>query len=175
MQDAVSRLAEARAQLAVAQDLLARTVVVAPESASVTDLRFFTPGSSVFAGQAILDIVPQDDPLVVEAAASPADIERVALGQQVNVGLTGFPHRRVAPLLGQLVYASADHQVNARGEPYFLVRAVLDPRVYRFLPEGVSLAPGMPADILILGGPRTALDYLLSPILDGMRLAMRED
>lgn len=55
MQDAVSRLAEARAQLAAAQDLLARTVVVAPETGIVTDVRFFTPGSSVGAGQAILD------------------------------------------------------------------------------------------------------------------------
>lgn len=175
MQDAVSRLAEARAELAAAQDLPARTVVVAPETGIVTDLRFFTPGSSVVVGQAILDIVPQDDPLIVEAAVSPADIERVTLGQRVNVRLTRFPHRPVAPLPGQLVYASADRQVNARGEAYFLVRAVLDPGVDRLLPEGVSLAPGMPADVLILGEPRTALDSLLSPILDGMRRAMRED
>lgn len=175
MQEAVARLAEGRAQLASAQDLLRRTVVVSPDAGTVTDLRFFTPGSSIVAGQPVMDIVPVDDSLVIEAAVSPADIERVSPGQKVNVRLTGFSHRRVPPLTGELIYAGADRQVNARGEPFFLVRARLDPGVERRLPEGVSLAPGMPADVLIVGSARVALDYLLSPILDGMRRAMREE
>lgn len=175
MQDAVAQVAEGRAQFAAAQALLRRTVVVSPDAGAVTDLRFFTPGSSVVAGQPVMDIVPADDTLVVEAAVSPADIERVSPGQAVNVRLTGFSHRRVPPLTGRLVYAGADRQVNARGEPFFLVRAVLDPDTERHLPEGVSLSPGMPADVLIIGTGRAALDYLLSPILDGMRRAMREE
>jgi HlyD family secretion protein len=175
MQDAVGQSAEVRAQLAAAQDLLRRTVVASPDAGIVTDLRFFTPGSSIVAGQPVMDIVPADDALVIEAAVSPSDIERVAPGQAVNVRLTGFSHRRVRPLPGRLTYAGADRQVNARGEPFFLVRAMLDPGTERLLPEGVSLTPGMPADVLIVGGGRTALDYLLSPILDGMRRAMREE
>lgn len=175
MQDAVARLAEGRAQLASAQDLLRRTVIVSPDAGTVTDLRFFTPGSSIVAGQPVMDIVPIADSLVIEAAVSPADIERVSPGQKVNVRLTGFSHRRVPPLTGELIYAGADRQVNAQGEPFFLVRARLDPGAERRLPEGVSLAPGMPADVLIVGSARVALDYLLSPILDGMRRAMREE
>lgn len=175
MQDAVVQVAEGRAQLASAQDLLRRSVIVSPDAGTVTDIRFFTPGSSIVAGQPVMDIVPIDDSLLIEAAVAPADIERVSPGQRVNVRLTGFSHRRVAPLTGRLIYAGADRQVNARGEPFFLVRAMLDPGAQQRLPEGVSLAPGMPADVLIVGSARTALDYLLSPILDGMRRAMREE
>ncbi len=175
MQDAVAQSAEGRARLASAQDLLRRTLVLAPEDGTVTDLRFFTPGSSITAGQPVLDILPIGDALLVEAALSPADIERVSPGQRVNVRLTGFPHRTVPPLPGALVHVAADRQVNARGEGFFLVRARLDQQSVSLLPPGTTLAPGMPADVLVLGRPRAALDYLLSPILDGMRRGLREE
>jgi HlyD family secretion protein len=175
MQDAVGQVAEGRARLAAAEDILARTIVLAPEPGVVTDLRFFTAGSSIGAGQPVLDIVPADDTLLVEAALNPGDIERIAPGSRVNVRLTGFSHRRVPPLPGHLVYVGADRQVNSRGDTFFLLRASLDPGALAALPEGVSLAPGMPADVLVIGSERTALDYLLSPILDSMRRAMREE
>lgn len=175
MQDAVAQVAEGRARLAAAEDILARTIVVAPEPGVVTDLRFFTAGSSIVAGQPVLDIVPADDPLLVEAAVNPADIERVAPGARVNVRLVGFSHRRVPPLPGHVVYVGADRQVNARGETFFLLRAVLDDGALAALPREITLAPGMPADVLVIGAERTALDYVLSPILDSMRRAMREE
>ncbi|WP_291295580.1 HlyD family type I secretion periplasmic adaptor subunit [Elioraea sp.] len=175
MQDAVAQVAEGRARLAAAEDILSRTIVLAPEAGVVTDLRFFTAGSSIGAGQPVLDIVPSDDTLLVEAAINPGDIERIAPGSRVNVRLTGFSHRRVPPLPGHLVYVGADRQVNSRGDTFFLLRATLDPGALAALPEGVSLSPGMPADVLVIGAERSALDYLLSPILDSMRRAMREE
>jgi HlyD family secretion protein len=175
MQDAVSQVAEGRARLAAAEDILRRTVVLAPEPGVVTDLRFFTAGSSIGAGQPVLDIVPADDTLLVEAAINPGDIERLRIGARVNVRLTGFSHRRVPPLPGHLIYVGADRQVSAKGETFFLLRATLDEGALGALPEGVSLSPGMPADVLVIGAERTALDYLLSPILDSVRRAMREE
>jgi HlyD family secretion protein len=175
MQDAVAQVAEGRARLAAAEDILRRTVVTAPEPGTVTDLRFFTAGSSIVAGQPVLDIVPVDDALLVEAAANPADVERLAVGARVNVRLVGFSHRRVPPLPGHLVYVGADRQVNGRGDTFFLLRATLDDGALSALPSGVSLAPGMPADVLVIGAERSALDYLLSPILDSLRHAMREE
>jgi len=174
MQDAVSMAAEGRARLAAADDILRRATVVAPEAGTVTELRFFTPGSSIVAGQPVLDLVPVDDRLVVEGAVSPSEIERVRVGQRVNVRLTGFSHRRAPPLPGTLVHVGADRQTNARGEPFFVVRATLSEDAFALIP-GIALAAGMPADILIIGQRRTALDYLLSPLLDGMRRAWRED
>lgn len=173
LQDAVNQIAEALERQRAAEDFLARSVVTAPEAGTVTDLRFFTTGSSIVAGQPVLDIVPRHAPLAVEAALRPADVERVAVGQRVNVRITAFSHRRVPPLPGRLIYVGADRQINARGEPYFLVRAALDPLAEPLL-DGVALAPGMPADVLVLLGERRAIDFLLSPLLDGMRRAMRE-
>jgi HlyD family secretion protein len=175
IQDAVAQVADGRSRLAAAEELLRRTVVTAPEDGVVTELRFFTPGSSVVAGQPVLDIVPALDELLVEAAVNPAEIERVALGQRVNVRLTAFPHRRVPPLPGTLVYVGADRQVNTRGEPFFLVRARLAAEAVATLPSGVTISPGMPADVLIIGAARSPLDYVASPLLDGMRRALRED
>jgi len=175
MQDAVAQVAEGRARLAAAEDLLARTIVRAPDDGVVTDLRFFTAGSSIGAGQPVLDIVPADDSLIIEAAINPGDVERVRIGARVNVRLTGFSHRRVPPLPGALVYVGADRQVNARGEAFFLLRATLDEAALRGVGGGIVLAPGMPADVLVIGTARTALDYVLSPILDSVRRAMREE
>jgi HlyD family secretion protein len=175
MQEAVALVAEGLARLAAAEDLLGRTIVVAPEPGVVTDLRFFTAGSSIVAGQPVLDIVPADDGLLVEAAVNPADVERLVPGARVNVRLIGFSHRRVPPLPGHLVYVGADRQANARGEAFFLLRATLDEGALAALPQGVTLSPGMPADVLVIGAERTALDYLLSPILDSVRRAMREE
>jgi HlyD family secretion protein len=175
MQDAVGQVAEGRARLAAAEDILRRTIVVAPEPGTVTDLRFFTAGSSIVAGQPVLDIVPVDDALLVEAAANPADVERLAVGARVNIRLVGFSHRRVPPLPGHLVYVGADRQVNGRGDTFFLLRATLDDGALASLPAGITLTPGMPADVLVIGAERSALDYLLSPILDSLRRAMREE
>jgi HlyD family secretion protein len=173
LQDAVNQIAESLERKRAAEDLLARSEVTAPEAGIVTDLRFFTPGSSIVAGQPVLDIVPREGSLVVEAALRPADVERVAVGQRVNVRITAFSHRRVPPLPGRLVYVGADRQINARGEPFFLVRAELDADATALL-DGAVLAPGMPADVLVLQGERRAIDFLLGPLLDGMRRAMRE-
>lgn len=175
MQDAVGQVAEGRARLAAAEDILRRTVVLAPEPGTVTDLRFFTAGSSIVAGQPVLDIVPVDDVLLVEAAANPADVERLTPGAPVNVRLVGFSHRRMPPLPGHLVYVGADRQVNGRGDTFFLLRAMLDEGALANLPPGIVLTPGMPADVLVIGRARSALDYLLSPILDSLRRAMREE
>lgn len=174
LQDTVAQIADGIERARALEDLLARAAVTAPEAGTVTELRFFTPGSSIVAGQPVLDLVPLDDALLVEGAVRPGDIERVMLGQAVNVRLTAFSHRRVPPLPGRLVYVGADRQVSAQGEPFFTVRAVLDPEAARHLP-GITLTPGMPAEMLVLRGQRTALDYFLSPLLDGMRRALRED
>jgi HlyD family secretion protein len=79
----------------------------------------------------------------------------------------------VPPLPGRLIYVGADRQLNARGEPFFLVRAELDSEAQSLL-DGAALAPGMPADMLVLQGERRAIDFFLGPLLDGMRRAMRE-
>jgi HlyD family secretion protein len=174
LQDTVAAIADGIERARAAEDLLRRTEVTAPEAGTITEIRFHTPGSSIGAGQPVLDIVPADDRLLVEGAVRPFDIERVQVGQRVNVRLTAFSHRRVPPLPGRLVYVGADRQVNAQGTAFFVVRAELDAEAAALLP-GIALNPGMPAEMLVLRGERTALDYFLSPLLDSMRRALREN
>jgi len=171
LQETVARSAEAAELRRSAEDLLRRMIVRAPEAGVVVDLRFFTPGSSIGAGQPVLDLVPIGNEVLVEAGVGPGDVERIAVGARVNVRLTAYSFRRAPPVSGHLVYVGADRQVNARGEPFFLVLVELDPAAA----QGVALLPGMPADVLILGQARSALDFLASPLLDGMRRALRED
>jgi HlyD family secretion protein len=166
-------VADAGARMRAAQDALDKHDVRAPEAGIVTDIKFATPGSSIGAGQSVMDLVPLGDKLLVEANVSPTDIENVHVGQSVNVRLTAYKAHQVPVVTGHLVYVGADRQVDAQNQPFFLARAELDPTALKGL-HNVTLYPGMPADVLILGGRRTALDYLISPIRDSIRHGMNE-
>ena len=174
LQDAQAQMADLAEKVRGAEDLLEKKVVLAPESGTVTDIKFVTPGSSIGAGQPILDIVPQHDAMVVEANIRPEDIEHVHPGQRVNVRLTAYKQRKVPIIGGRLVYVSADRQLDAKGEPFFLTRAEIDRQAMAAI-RGVTLYAGMPAEVLIIGGERTAIDYFISPITDSLRRAFREE
>ena len=174
LQETQAAKADAAQRLQAAEDLLKKREVVAPEAGTVTDIKSFTPGSSISPGQPVLDIVPADERLLIEAPVAPTDIEHVHVGQRVNIRLSAYKAHRVPTVEGRLVYVAADRQQDAQNNPVFYVRAELDPEALRPFP-GVLVYPGMPADLLIIGGERTALDFLISPIRDGMRHGMREE
>jgi HlyD family secretion protein len=140
----------------------------------VTDLKFFTSGSSITPNQPILDIVPAEDRMVVEVAVRPDDVEQVHVGQKANIRLTSYKQHKVPVLSGQLVYVAADRQQDQKGEPFFTARAEIDQRELARLAD-VKLYPGMPAEVLIIGGERRAIDYFISPITDSFRRALREE
>ena len=173
LQETRAQFAEAAERMRAAEDLLARAVVAAPEDGVVSDVRFVTPGGTIGAGQPVLDIVPQEDLLVIEAQVSPYDAEGLHPGQPANVRLSAFNARRVPPVPGRLTYVSADRQLNQQGEPLFLVRVLLDAEALEGLRLPTVLTPGMPAEVHIIRGERRAIDYLASPLLDAMRRSMR--
>lgn len=167
----VSDLSE---RLRGADDVLKRQEVVAPQAGKVTGLRFFTPGSAIPAGQPILDIVPQNDDLIVEARVSPADVQHVEIGAKTMVRLTGYRQRVVPPVPGKIITFSADQlQDDRTGQAYFTARVSLDADTLKRLPN-VELHPGMPAEVMIHGHSRKAIDYFLTPLTDGMNRALRE-
>ena len=174
LQETKAAMADAAERLRAAENLLDRSVVVAPEAGVITDIRFFTPGSSIIAGQPVLDIAPSDDRLLIEAEVEPTEIEHVRVGERVNVKLSAYKAHRVPTVEGRLVYVAADRQQNAHGDPVFLVRAELDRDALKSFP-GVAAYAGMPADVLIIGRERTVLDFIISPIRDGMRHGMHEE
>ena len=174
LQDSQAQIVDVEERLKGAQDLLQHKDVTSPEAGTVTDIKFFTPGSSIVAGQPVLDIVPASSRLLIEVPVTPNDIEHVHPGQRVNVRLTSYKQHKVPVLTGTLLYVSADRQVDPKGDPYFLARAELDKEALTGL-KGVILYPGMPAEALIIGGERTALDYFISPIMDSVHRAFHEE
>lgn len=175
LQETQAAVADAGDRMRAAQDLLARREVLAPEAGIVTDLRFFTAGSSIAAGQPVLDLVPLDTAILVEARIAPLDIEQVQAGQRVNIRLSAYRQREVPMLGGHLTYVSADRQTDSQGASFFLVRAALDSP--GAAPGGAAIPPlaaGMPAEVFVLGERRTVLDYLLRPLSDSLRRAGRD-
>jgi HlyD family secretion protein len=174
LQDTQTMVADLAEKIRGSQDVVSKKLITAPETGTVTDIKFFTPGSSINAGQPILDIVPQDDRMVIEANIRPEDIENVHPGQRVNIRLTAYKHNQVPVLTGGLTYVSADRQVDARGVPFFIARAEIDTSALARL-KNVNLYPGMPAEVLIIGGERKAIDYFISPITRSLDRAFREE
>jgi HlyD family secretion protein len=175
LQAAQLELAEVTERMTTASDVLRRIDVVSPQDGVVTNIRMRTPGSVVAPGQPILDIVPQNEPLVVEAKVGLRDVDSLHVGSPVQVRLTAFNARSTPPLSGRLTYVAADQQQEeANGGAFYVARAEISPESLASSPD-VRLYPGMPAEVLILNKPRRALDYLLGPIVESFGRAFRED
>jgi len=166
--------ADSEQRLKAADDLLGRREITAPEAGTVTDIRIFTPGSSIQAGQPVMDLVPNSPDLLVEAKVAPTEVEHLVVGQRVNIRLTAYKAHRVPVISGRLTYVGADRQEDTNNQSYFLVRSTVDPDALKDKP-GVVLLPGMPADVLIVNGERSVLDLLISPITDSLHHAMKEE
>jgi multidrug efflux pump subunit AcrA (membrane-fusion protein) len=111
--------------------------------------------------------------LLVEVQVSPLDIDSVVKGLSANVRLTALKQRDTPLVAGEVIDVSGDRIVNDRGEPYYLARIRLGRTAV--VAEHLSrLYPGMPAQAYIITGSRTALRYLLSPLLDATYSAFRE-
>jgi HlyD family secretion protein len=166
---------ELEEQVQEAADVLARTEVKAPESGIVTDLRIHTPGGVVSAGEALLDLVPDADRLVVEAQVRPEDIDRVHEGLPAQVRLLPYKQRRTPPLDAKVIYVSADRLVDKRTNlPYYAAKLRVDDAALAALGSDVKMVPGMPSEAMIKTGVSTVAIYALSPILDSFHRAFRE-
>lgn len=172
-QTSEAQVATAAQQLRSTRDVLQRREVVSPEAGKVTNIRAFTPGSSIAAGDPIVDLVPVRDRFVVEAQVLPDDIEQVEVGQRVNVRLTSYRIRRLPLLAGRVILVGADAQTSPTGVSYFVLRAELDLDVLDKLPE-VKLTAGMPTDVYVLGETRSPFDYVWQPLRNSARRAFRD-
>ena len=169
-----SAQADAEERLLSTNDQLQKRKVAAPEAGTITDLKFFTVGSSIGAGQPIMDLAPASSRLLIEGAVAPNQVEHLRVGQALNIRLTAYKAHRVPVITGHLTYVGADRQMDANNQPVFLIRAEVDPDALKDKP-GVVLLPGMPADVLVLNGNRSVLSFLLSPITDSLFHAMKEE
>ncbi len=164
-----------RAEVRAARDRLDRTTVRAPVAGEVVDLKLRTLGGVVTPGEAMMDLVPRDQPLVIEARISPKDIDVVHAGLKADIHLTAFHTRHLARVQGEVKQVSADRLTDPKtGEPYYTAQIYVDmSEVQKKTPE-VKLSPGMPAEAMIITGERTTFEYLIEPIRNSFRRALRE-
>ena len=173
LREVEARMSDLRERSSAARHVLSRTRITAPVAGTVVNLRVFTPGGVIGDGDTLLEIVPAGDDLVVEARVEPTDIDTVYPDLQAQVRITAFSHLTTPILSGTVRHVSADRLVDRRtGEPYYEARVVLDPQQPAL--ADLSLQPGMPAEVMILTGRRTTLDYLLKPIVTSFSRALRE-
>ncbi len=171
IQDVRARLREVTERLAAADDALARTRVTAPLPGTVIGLRVHTRGGVIQPGAAILEIVPRDERLVVEARIRPEDIDRVHRGMAAEVRFTAFNQRTTPVFPGEVLRISADRFTDpGLGQSFYVAQIGLDAQAGARL----ALQPGMPAEVYIVTGERTVLSYLVRPIREQIRRAMLE-
>lgn len=168
-------VADLEDEIEAARNVMKRVAVRAPQDGLITNLQVFGAGAVIRPGEPILEIVPLDDDLVIEAMIQPHDIDSVYVGGPVNVRLTAFKQKSVPVIDGTLTYVAADRQVDERtGAPFYPGRVTLSSTALDEI-DRVDLYPGMPAEVIIITGRRRALDYFLSPITDGLAHAFREE
>lgn len=166
LNDIELRIMKIMALLNTANEQNRRADIRSPIKGVIKQLRFNTLGGVIRPGEAILDIVPQSDNLIIEAELNPIDRGYVKKGQQTLVKLATFDFARYGGLEGKVVRIGADSQTDKiTGKSYFEVD-IRTARNYLGMPEqDLVITPGMGATVEIHTGVRTVLEYLLKPVL----------
>jgi HlyD family type I secretion membrane fusion protein len=160
-------------KIITARDVLHRTKIVSPIDGLVVNLQIHSHEGVIKAGQPLMEVVPGDDELVVEAIVDPDDIDEVWIGMPANVVLTSTSRRQRVPMKGIVSHVSADRLTDPQtGNDYYRARIEFSPE--SIASANTGLVAGMGAEVFLLTVARTPLDYLLSPITSSLRLGLRE-
>lgn len=155
---------------------LGRSTVASPVDGRVNRVLVSTVGSSIGAGQPIVEVVPSADTLTVEALVSPKDIAAVRIGQRARVNITAYESGVYGGMDGRVLTISPDATVEERtGESHYTVRVRADAQNFRD-PEGrrLVIGPGMTADVNLIGDKRSIMAYILTPFTRLGEEALRE-
>ena len=175
MKDNRTQINELQERLKVAEDVLARTEVRSPVTGTVQNVRVHTTGGVIAPGSLLMEVVPDNEELVINARVSPIDIDNVRPGLSAEVRFVAFNSRYVPLLFGTVETVSRDVIVNdSQQNPYFLARINVDENT---IPDNIKdrLAAGMPADVIIETGGRTVAEYLIGPLENAIRKSFREE
>lgn len=172
LKEAQQEVADLQEQLLASKDVLERTVITAPLSGKVTGLNVHTIGGVIAAGADIMDIVPSDDRLVVDARVSPQDIDIVHEGLGAKVMLSAYKSRFVPRVAGKIIHVSADRFTDEHTqEPYYLAKVEVSTQAVKSLATEVTLYPGrdsLPSAVM----PDTFLFLPAFPNAEGCAIAV---
>ena len=171
----VTEIADKTNRLRASEDVLNRTIITAPVDGTVINMRFKTVGGVLQRGESVLEIVPKDDTLIVEARVQPNDIRLIHPGQLAQVHLSAYSMRILPRIKGVVKFTSADRITDVQGnQSYFIAKVEIDRADLAKHAPGVELLPGMGAEVIFVSEERTLLQFLLSPLTDIMRRGMNE-
>lgn len=174
-----SRL-ELAEDMSSARDIMERTIIRAPVDGVIENIRVRTRGGVISPGGEVLDIVPENEQMLVEAKVRPTDIDDVRKGQTALVHLSPYSYRYSEPLHGAVETVSADLVENPQPmlpnapQAHYAARIRIDGDALSALPADIKLTAGMPTEVFITAEPRTVLNYLIDPLRESVRRAFRE-
>ncbi len=167
-------LAQTREQLKTASELVNQTALYSPIEGIVKNLRQHTIGGVVQPGEAIMEVVPALDTLVIETKLSPIDVGYVRVGQKADVKILTYDFLRYGSLPGLVKNVAADTSTDFRGDPYFRVEIETEKNYLGKDIGSLPITPGMQAEINIKTGTRSIFNFLTSPVLKTWHAAFRE-
>lgn len=169
-------IADTGEQMRAARDRLLRTEIKAPQAGVVHESIVHTVGGVVGAGETLMQIVPQDDALMVTVRLSPMDVDRVTVGQEATLRLSGLDLRETPELDATVAAVAPDvTQDPGTGLQFYSARVLIPDAELERLPNPALLVPGMPVEAFIKTDERTVLSYLVQPFVDQFNRALRED
>ncbi|MBT3170854.1 MAG: HlyD family type I secretion periplasmic adaptor subunit [Rhodospirillaceae bacterium] len=175
LSDVQRRIAGAREKLNRATDQVVRTEISSPIAGVVQTMRHHTIGGVARPGEPLMEIVPTQERMVVEAKLNPTDIGYVRVGQSSVVKVSTYDFSRYGGLDGHIVSISPDSHVDSNtGKSYFRVIAETDKNYLGANPGELPIAPGMEATLDIHTGSKTVMQYLLKPVVKVKSEAFRE-
>ncbi|MDF2466740.1 MAG: HlyD family type secretion rane fusion protein [Ramlibacter sp.] len=167
-------LAEAEKYRALQNDL-ARVEIKAPATGQVVGLTVQTSGGVIQSGQKLMDIVPNDEPLLLEARVQPNFIDRVHAGLPVDIRFSAFAHAPTMVVDGKVLSVSGDLLTDpANNVSYYLARVTVTPEGLKKLGNR-QMQPGMPTEVIFKTGERSLLTYMLGPLTKRMAASMKEE
>ncbi len=175
LREARLTLADARERHTIASDVYDRVEIRAPQDGIVQNMQIHTLGGVVQAGETIMEIVPVNDDLIINARISPLDIDSVRTGMQAEVRFSSFTGQEIPTIFGTVEWISADILIDEmEREEYYVSKIIVD---NDSVPERIAkvLTPGMPGDVIIATGERTTLNYLVQPLQNRLIKAFTEE
>ena len=174
LKESSNKLFDLEERLRPSKDAAERQRITAPIAGEVVDLKVSSIGAVIGPRDALLDIVPKDGKLIMEGRIRPEDINFVNVGSVADVRLTAFKSRLTPVVEGKVVYVAADRLVDrASGTPYYTMHVDVAPEALQGA-GNLRLQAGMPVEVFIKTSERTALQYLLDPVIAFVGRSLRE-
>lgn len=174
LQQVQTEIARGEQDMIRAADVVEKAVIRAPHDGIVSNIRLLAPGSAITAGSPIMDVVPANQPLLIEARARAMDIDSIHLGASAEIHLASFGADEAYPLKGKVDYVAADSVVDEKsGDTTYAIRVTINDGEMKRQPN-LFMYPGMNAEVYVVNGERTAWTYLTAPLTKSFTRAFRE-